>query len=238
MRVAPDLVQLEFGRAWIDTGDRDAVVRVQCGKDFYAAMETHCGGVFERSPSGVEVLALRGRIVLHLESDTVALAPSEAVVVDGLGAGKKTKVPFTAPATSWMTHMIQMSTDPDELANRVRSVVDAFDDPELRDAARVEIMKLGSQCVWALADSAERALARDRDHALRAADLVAQILEYRSSVYALPLLMTEDPELRVIAFHGLRRATGMDIENESFWRDAERDRRSRAVERWKNALTR
>jgi hypothetical protein len=238
-RISPDLVQIEFGRAWVDTGDMTATVRVECGR-VRLALESGAGGVFTKSPSGVRALALRGKVVLRTDTETLVLREHESVFVDAdRGPEAVEKVPFVAPATAWMIPMIEMSSDPREMPARVQDVIAAYEQGEFRAAARREILKLGSRCVWLLADIVDRNASRDVEFAHATAELIAQLVDFRTARYVLPLLLQDDAELRVIVFRGVRAATSTDAgTDEQFWQRASKSERQPAIERWQEELSR
>ncbi|MGE3174548.1 MAG: hypothetical protein AB7O97_18095 [Planctomycetota bacterium] len=239
VRIAADRVQLEFGRAWVDTGDMSATLRVECD-GVTAALETPSGAQFTRGPSGVQVLALRGKVSVRADGTALLLKEHQSVFVDAdMGAQPVEDVAFTAPATSWMTDMIVAGTDPNELRTRVERVIAAYEDGAHRDAARREILKLGARCVWMLADSIERRAGDDPAYARDAAALAMQLVDFGAARHALPLLRLDDVELRALVFRGVRDATGTDGgTDEAFWREAELPRRQRAIEHWIDELNR
>ncbi len=233
-----DRVTLDFGRIWIDTGQRDATIRVICGGTRVTFVDS--SGTLARVPSGVEIVALRGSIDVVTPLDTVRVAAHERLQVDANGAPQAAvKVPLLASATSWMTRMIEESTDRRELTDRVREVFDAYEQDTARDEARRELLKLGARCVWLLADSIDRRLADDRAYALDATQVLAAIVDYRTATFALPLLLQDDAELRELVFRAVARATGTDGATDApFWRDAPREQRLAAIDRWRNQLLR
>lgn len=235
-RLRPDEIDLESGRMWVHCGENHVTLRVDTG---IAKVFVEAGAaMFRRSPSGLEVTALGGRLVVRTEAQTVRLEPRERVFVDAeQGVREREPLRFAGAETSWMTNMILMGADQTEMHERVQRMVAAYEEGEFRDEARREILKLGPRCTWLLAESIERNVARDRDYALAAAELVARIVDYASARYVLPLLMVEDPELRRIVYEGVADATGTDGGTEaSFWQDASRERRRTAIESWMREL--
>lgn len=138
-----------------------------------------------------------------------------------------------------MSHSRWHRGDRTELNERVKEVFAAYEEGTNRDAARRELLKLGERCVWLLADSVERSLARNRDYALETAQLIGRLVTYRTAAYVLPLLLQDDAELRAIVLQAVRDATGTDGGQEpGFWRNASREQRRVAVDAWRRELSR
>lgn len=237
-RVDVDRVTLEFGRMWLDTGSRDAHVRVDCGDVHIRCADAAV--TIARAPSGIEVLVLSGSVDVTTPADAARVAGHELLLVDPDGhCEPKTAVPFLAPSTSWMTRMIAQSSDPSEFSARVQEVYAAYEAGTWRDAARHELLKLGSRTVWLLADGIERALPTDRAFALESVQLLARVVDYSSAGHALSLLLLDDAEIRAQVFRAVRDATGTDGgTDEPFWLDAARERRRTVVDSWRTQLLR
>jgi hypothetical protein len=146
-------------------------------------------------------------------------------------------VPFLGAVNSWMTPMILQSLDPKEPKELVGDLFDAYEEGTFRAEARQELMKLGGRSVWLLGDSVQRNLARAPDYARETAVLIAQLVEWNTVPYAMPLLELEDADVRASIFAGLRRATGTDAgTDEAFWREAGLERRRTAIANWRKEL--
>jgi len=237
-RVEVDHVALDFGRIFVDAGQRDARMMVVCGK--VKLVFAKASGVVAFKPSGIEVLGIDGTIDVTSPIDTARVDKYQRVEIDADGSARPAeKVPFLAPETSWMAHMIQMSADRRELEERVNEVFAVYEKGEFPAEAEREMLRLGPSTAWLLTDSIERHIASDRAYALRAAALLARVVDYASAAYALPLLLQDDVELRLLIFAAVRARTGTDGgTSEAFWRDASRERRRSAVEEWRTELLR
>jgi hypothetical protein len=232
-----ETVRLASGRLWLECGDHDVTIQVET-----ALAITHVAAgsaIVTSSRDTLEVLALQGGVTVRTaRGETVQVQSGHRVLIDAdRGASVPEEVPFLGELTSWMTTMIIQSSDPKELEYRVDEMVRAWDKGVFRDAARRELQRLGPSCVWQLADSAQKRAARDPAYALATAQLIAQILDYRSAPYALPLLELDDVELRLVVFRAVRDRTGTTGgTNEAFWRDAGLDRRREGIRDWQKEL--
>jgi hypothetical protein len=237
-RVGIDHVALEYGRIFVDAGQREALMQVECGK--VKLVFAKAAGVVSRKPSGIEVLGLDGTIDVTSPIDTARVDKYQRVSVDVDGSARPAEtVDFLPAETSWMTLMIQMSNDRRELEERVKEVFIAYEKDKARAEAEREMLRLGPSTAWLLTDSIERNIDGNRAYALRAAALLARLLDYSSAAYALPLLLQDDVELRLVIFAAVRARTGTDGgTSEAFWREASRERRRTAVEEWRAELSR
>jgi hypothetical protein len=237
-RCAPDEVLLEEGRVWVASGLRGGAVRIDLGD---AKAVLHSGKVMcSRAPAGSSILALAGKVdVVTPQRGTLTLGAHERLAVDVRGPQPVEKVAFLGGVTSWMTPMIEMSSDPEELADRIDEMLDAFDQGDHREEAARELLKLGPRCTPVLAKAVEKALPRDRALALETARLLGRLVDYRRSVFALALLRLEDAELRVVVFDAISRATDTDSATDAeFWRKASAQNRETAIQRWTKQLQR
>lgn len=237
-RVEVDRIALEFGRVFVDSGQRDARMIVECGN--VKLVFARASGVIVRKPSGIEVLGLYGTIDVTSAIDSARVDSHQRVEFDADGSARPAdKVEFLAPETSWMAHMMQMSNDPRELDERVREVFGAYEKGEFRAEAEREMLRLGPSTAALLTDSIERNIATDHAYAMRAAKLLARLVDYASAEYALPLLLQDDAGLRQLVFEAVHDRTGTDGgTSAAFWADASRERRRTAVEQWRLELSR
>jgi hypothetical protein len=237
--ILPDQVDLETGRAWLESGDHGASIRVVT--DLAKSQVDDGSATFARGDTTLEVLAIRGVVTVRTSrGETVQLQEQERVTIDTeRGAGPKEQVPFLGTVNSWMTPMILLSSDPGEPRELVTDMVSAYEAGKFRAEARLELRMLGERSVWQLADSLEMRASRDPAYARETAQLIADLLGWATIDYAMPLLEVEDPEVRVAIFAGLRRVTGTDGgTNEAFWREAALERRRTAIDGWRRDLGR
>jgi hypothetical protein len=237
-RCAPEEVQLEEGMVWVASGIRGGTIRIELGD---AKAVLHAGKVLcSRAPTGASVLALAGKVeVLTPTRGTLTIGAHERVAIDVGGPHPVEKVAFVGSVTSWMTPMIEMSSDPEEIVERIDEMVDAFEQGDHQEEAARELMKLGPRCTPALVKAVEKALPRDRALAIETAKLLGRLVDYRRSVYALPLLRLDDAELRVVVFDAVCRATDTDSATDAeFWRNASPQNREGAIQRWTKQLQR
>lgn len=237
-RCSPEEVQLEEGRVWIASGMRGGTIRIELGD---AKAVLHAGKVMcSREPTGSSILALAGKVeVLTPQRGTLTLAAHERLAIDVRGPQPVEKVAFLGGVTSWMTPMIEMSSDPEEIAERVDEMLDAFEQGDHREEAARELMKLGPRCTPVLVKAVEKALPRDRALAIETARLLGRLIDYRRSVFALALLRLDDAELRVVVFDAICRATDTDSATDAeFWRNASAQNREGAIQRWTKQLQR
>lgn len=236
-RVQASEVQLEQGRAWIDSGTR--LTEIKITTDLVASRLESGSATFTREANGVAVIAVTGTVSMRTpQGEAARLDPRQQAWVDAeRGISSITQVPFLGTATSWMTRMILQEQDDTELRTRVKEMVAAYEDGAHRQAAEREIRKLGSHCVPLLAYGIGRQLGHGDDYARQAAHLVAQTVDFLRAGYVLPLLYNDDGEVRVSAFDGLRRAVGQDLgQTEESWRQATPGQRTAGAEAWELAL--
>jgi hypothetical protein len=236
-RVQASEVRLEQGRAWIDSGTR--LTEIKIATDLVTSrLEGGCA-TLTREANGVAVVAVTGTVSMRTpQGEAARLEPRQQAWVDAeRGISSITQVPFLGTATSWMTRMILQEQDDTELRQRVKDMVAAYEDGAYRQAAEREIRKLGSHCVPLLAYGIEQHLGHGDDYARQAAQLVAQTVDFLRAGYVLPLLQSDDAEVRVSIFDGLRRAAGQDLgQTEESWRQAPAERRKLGAEAWEQAL--
>jgi hypothetical protein len=195
--------------------------------------------MFVRDGKGVAVIVVTGNVSLRTPQGEVArLEQQQEVWIDpDRGMTRIQQVPFLGNATSWMTRMILAEQDDTELRARVKDMVAAYEDGAHRDEAEREVRKLGSSCVAMLAYGIGQQRGHGDDYARLAARLLAQILDVLRAGYVLPLLSSDDAEVRVETFVGLRRVAGFDLgQSEDFWRQADAAQRQAGVAAWQQAL--
>lgn len=232
--VAPALLTLSRGRLWLSNVDRPADVTVRTG---LADVEVHAAVVqVEIDGASVRVSVLEGLATVRAGAGpTVRLRGNEQIVVGPGGASEVQPMPFVGALTSWMTRLIVLQQDDRELRARIRDMVAAFRGTTHRDAAVVELRRLGAAAVpelfTALEDpGAEPALQH------RTAALLADLAEFAQAEWLLAMLERGDEETRAHAFRALVRVTGQAVESEAFWRDDSQEQREAAAGRWRQQL--
>ncbi len=234
-RITAVEVTLEKGRLWLHASPRHPG-DLRIASSLATAMVTAGRAIADHRTDGLQVLSIDGTVVVRTAAgQTAQLQPGQLVWVDpDQGLSSVEKVPFLGSATSWMTDMVLMEQDQTELHERVREMVAAYEEGTHRAAAALEIRKLGTTTLGLLVDIVQRSTTADPDFARATAALAADVVEYRTVDWMFPLLESDDIDVRLIAFRGLRRATGTDGgTDEEFWRDASTVRRRDAIQNWK-----
>lgn len=237
-RITPVEVTLQEGRLWLHASPRHPG-DLRIASSLATAMVTAGRAIADHRTGGLQVLSIDGTVVVRTAAgQTAQLQPGQLVWVDpDQGLSSVEKVPFLGSATSWMTDMVLMEQDQTELHERVREMVAAYEEGTHRTAAALEIRKLGTTTLGLLVDIVQRSTTADPDFARATAALAADVVEYRTVDWMFPLLESDDIDVRLIAFRGLRRATGTDGgTDEEFWRDASTVRRRDAIQTWKKRL--
>lgn len=236
-RVQQADVAFDQGRMWVDCGGRKTDLKVDAGLAVAKVEGGSC--MFVRDGKGVAVIGITGNVSLRTpQGEAARLEAGQEVWIDpDRGMTRIQQVPFLGTATSWMTRMILTEQDDTELRARVKDMVAAYEDGAHREEAEREVRKLGSTCVPMLAYGIEQQQGHGDTYARDAARLLAQIVDVLRAGYVLPLLASDDAEVRVETFLGLRRATGVDLgQSEDFWRQADAAQRQGGAEAWKQAL--
>jgi hypothetical protein len=143
-----------------------------------------------------------------------------------------TKLPFVGSVTNWMTPMILLQQDPDELYERIDYLVVAWLEGAHRDAASLELRRIGSQAVPRLYKALDKA-ADDPALLHRTVALLGDLAQYAQKDWLFALLERDDAEIRGRAFRALDRVTGAPVETEEFWRTAGANERDAALRKWR-----
>ena len=230
--VEPQLIALTTGRVWVCNRARPAMVRVRT--DLAIVEVDAATAMVERTPTGLWVWSLEGAVVVRTTAGEARklTALQQLEVDERRGPGAVTDLAFAGSVTSWMTQMILLQQDPAELYDRISYLVVAWLGREHRDAARVELHRLGSPAVPRLYDALGK-VADDPALLHESVALIADIAQYAQKDWLFALLERDDAEIRGIVFHALVRVTGEPIETEAFWRTAPANEREEALKKWR-----
>ena len=233
--VQPDLVTLQRGRLWLSNVTRPAALVVRADRvdvDVTAAVL-----MLEARSSGLWACCLEGEaLVRPLGGTAFRLPAQQQVEIDRrTGRGELQKVAFAGTLTSWMTRMILQQTDDAELYGRIAQMLDAYLEGAYRDAAAIELRRLGARTAGRLYAALDGMAARP-ELRLRTASLLADVAEYDQRDWLLALLENDDSDVRAMAFRGLVRVTGAGVEDEAFWRGGDAGARATAVAAWRETL--
>lgn len=230
--VEPQMIALTTGRLWLCDVPRPALVRVRT--DLAIVEVDTATALVERTATGLWVCSLEGPVVVRTTAgEAVQLGAMQQVEVDAArGPGAVTKVPFMGSLTSWMTQMILLQQDPDELYERIDYLVGSWLDGAHRDAASVELRRLGSHAVPRLYDALDK-VAADTVLVHRTVALLTDLVEYSQKDWLFALLERDDAEVRAVTFRALVRVAGEPVETEAFWRMAPASERDAALQKWR-----
>ena len=233
--VQPDLVTLQRGRLWLSNATRPAALVVRADRvdvDVTAAVL-----MLEVRNSGLWACCLEGDALMRpLGGTAFRLQAQQQVEIDRrTGRGEVQKVAFAGTLTSWMTRMILQQTDDTELYGRIAQMVDAYLEGSYRDAAAIELRRLGARTAGRLYAALDGMVSKP-ELRLQTASLLADVAEYDQRDWLLALLELDDAEVRVVAFRALVRVTGAGVEDEAFWRDGDAGARGAAVAAWRERL--
>lgn len=229
----PDTVTLTAGRLWFSDRTRPALAHVRTD---LAVVEVRAAtALVERRGDTLWVCSLGGPVTVTGAGGPVRLTAMQQVEVARGGAGPVTKVPFAGALTGWMVPLLLLETDNDELQQRGAEMVAAWVDGTHRDAAAIELRRLGATVVPTLYKALDE-VAGDPALHRRAAALLADLAGFRQAAWLFALLESDDADVRAIAFGALVRVTGSGVGTEAFWREASRDERAAALPRWRGEV--
>lgn len=230
--VEPELVTLVRGRMWWSNHARPAAIAVRT--DFGDVQADAASVVLERREGSLWVACLEGELaVVPGAGSKLRLDAGQQVELRRAGPVTEVQeIPFAGSVTSWMTRMILLQQDDTELRYRIAEMRDAFLAGTHRDAAELELRRLGSVIVpamFALCDP----LGADPELRRRTMALLADVADYSSVDKLLTLLEDGDAETRVQMFRALRRITGEAVGDETMWREGTPEVRGAAVRDWR-----
>lgn len=233
--VQPDLVTLQRGRLWLSNATRPAALVVRADRvdvDVTAAVL-----MLEARSSGLWACCLEGEaLVRPLGGTAFRLPAQQQVEIDRrTGRGELQKVAFAGTLTSWMTRMILQQTDDTELYGRIAQLLDAYLEGTHREAAAIELRRLGARAAGKLYGALDGMVSRP-ELRQRTAALLADVAEYEQRDWLLALLEFDDADVRAVAFQGLVRVTGAGVEDEAFWREGDAVARATALAAWRERL--
>jgi hypothetical protein len=231
--VEPQMIVLTKGRVWICDVSRPSLVRVRA--DLAIVEVDTATAMVERTNTGLWVCSLEGAVVVRTTAgEAVKLTAMQQVEIDaGRGPGEVTKLPFTGTVTGWMSQMILLQQDQAELHERTDYLVVSWIEGAHRDAASVELRRLGSHPVPRLYDALGKA-ADDPALLHRTVALIGDLAQYSQRDWLFVLLERDDAEIRGLMFRALVRVTGEPVETEEFWRTAPEAEREAALKKWRD----
>ncbi len=230
--VSPELVTMRRGRLWISNLARPADLTVRTDRADVQAnaaelmVETHADELWVCCLDGEATVRPKGGAAIRLQAQ-------QQVEWDfRTGLGEVQGVPFAGSVTSWMTRMIVLQQDDAELQERIAQMLAAYREGAHRDAAALELRRLGAPVVGKLFLALE-SMAGQPDLLHSTAALIADLAQMAQVDYLLAMLERGDAETRVLAFRALVRVSGEAVEDEAFWRDGDAERRDAAVGKWR-----
>jgi hypothetical protein len=230
--VEPEMVTLVRGRLWFSNLARPADVRVRT--DFGDVQADAASVVLERRESSLWVACLEGQLAVQNGAGAkLRLQAGQQVELLRNGpVAEVQKIPFAGSVTSWMTRMILLQQDDTELRNRIAEMRDAFLQEPYRDAAELELRRLGSVIVPTLFAMRDQ-VAADPDLHRRALALMLDVADFTSVDKLFGMLEVADGETRVQVFHALTRITGDPVGDQDLWRDGSAEARAQALRDWR-----
>lgn len=241
LRVGPDALvvahgprefECEAGRLWIDASPADDDCQVWLGAHGRVALaDGALDAILEKGALSVAVV--RGKAIYVDEHGGVhQLAAMQCFARPPDGEARIEAIEPLA-RTEWMAPFLASAGNAAERGRRLEDLVRRLADPAARARADRQVRMLGASVCRGLLLAMD--LASDPDHQRALALLIADLADYADRSILLPMLRSDDADVRAAMYRGLRRLTGSappSADSEVFWRNAPALLRMQAAEEW------